>query len=82
MRTMICRASAADKRPFRTVQCVKFATDERGATVPAVARYLRKGTRPLTAPHQGLAANDAAARSTKARTWRLDVAIPTKLLIA
>jgi len=47
MRTMICHASPADKGPFRTVRCRKFATDERGATVPAVARYLRKGTRPL-----------------------------------
>ena len=28
MRTMIFRGLASDKRPFRTVQCEKFATDE------------------------------------------------------
>ena len=40
MRTMICHVSAADKGPFRTVRCRKFATDERrngssGCPLPA-----------------------------------------------
>jgi len=31
MDPMICRGSAPDKGPFRTVQCVEFATDEGSA---------------------------------------------------
>jgi len=33
MRSMICCASAADKGPFRTVQCVKSASDKRGSAI-------------------------------------------------
>jgi len=50
---MICRGSGADKGPFRTVQCGKFAPDKRGPTGTAAARYLREPTRLLTSPNQG-----------------------------
>ena len=45
MRTMICCGSAADKGAFRTVQCGKFATDERGAAVGQATRLRRQAAR-------------------------------------